>query len=56
MAMSVTTEKDLAELKRYLSAIGDDPFKVYAGYVAVFLDRLIENHFANFINIAGNRK
>jgi len=35
LVMNLTNPKQLKTLKRYQSAIGDAPFKVYAGYVVV---------------------
>ena len=39
MTLRVNTEKQLEELKRYQEAIGDAPFKVYAGFITIFFDR-----------------
>jgi len=39
MALRVNTEKQLEELKRYGEAIGDAPFKVYAGFITIFFNQ-----------------
>ena len=39
MALRVNSKKQLEELKRYGEAIGDAPFKIYAGFVTVFFNQ-----------------
>jgi len=39
MTMRVNTNKNLEKLKRYQAAIGDAPFKIYAGFFTVFFDK-----------------
>jgi sugar phosphate isomerase/epimerase len=39
LVMRVNNKKQLEELKRYQDAIGDDPFKIYAGFFTVFFNQ-----------------
>ena len=39
MTLRVNSEKQLQELERYQAAIGDGPFKVYAGFITIFFDK-----------------
>ena len=39
MTLRVNSEKQLEELKRYQAAIGDSPFKIYAGFVTVYFNQ-----------------
>ncbi|MDG2167955.1 MAG: TIM barrel protein [Opitutales bacterium] len=39
MTLRVNSKKQLQELERYAEAIGDAPFKIYAGFITVFFDQ-----------------
>jgi sugar phosphate isomerase/epimerase len=42
LVLNLTNPKELKTLERYQSAIGDDPFEVYAGYVVVYFSKDID--------------
>ena len=56
MAMNLKTEKHLASLKRYQAAIGDDPFRIYAGYYTVVFDEDLAVQNAHLDNVIDGLK
>ena len=51
IVMGARNEKKLASLKRYQTAIGNGPFKLYAGMVPVFLDLNLTAQNARIDNV-----
>jgi sugar phosphate isomerase/epimerase len=51
MTLRVNTEKQLEELKLYQEAIGDGPFKVYAGFITIFFDQDLAAQNAHLDNV-----
>ena len=56
LVMNLTNPKSLKTLARYQSAIGDDPFEVYAGYVTVDFSKDIDAQNAHLDKVIQSLK